>query len=658
MRIALENRSTKAHLRLTAVAIGLAAALAHFSLATVVRAASAAPAAAPASTSPDMMLLEQESKFEQEKAQYIQQNILDKIMGPDKAVVYVNVEMGLESRTVEMGMEKKKSDKKKNENDDGTQPAPQARVLVPGVPMPKSVIQVEEDRGGEAKESGGQMQQKKLDVRTTIKKLLVTILYDKKVPSDRILASKQAILALLKLTDNQLVFTPTTFTETAWQQVLTPKWIIPLILATLLLLFMWGPLASFFRRLNAALEDKTQKIDQTTQVKEESESENADEAEGDQEGGGGGAGEGEGQGLEGVTEEEKEEEEPMKKFEPFTYVGEQNLKGLAYLLRKEEPWIIALVISYLKPEFAKEVFSSMPPELQARVAVETATIRQTSLEQVMSIDEYVKKKIDFVLGGIENLLKILNEADKSTRENILEFLRNEKPQLYERVREEVVLFEDLLKFPDVAIQGIVREVGTESLSRALRGAPPEYMNKFFANMSAGAAALLKESMDYGRPLTPEQIDEERKSLMDLVTKLEREGKINIRKKRKTGILEGEEAADDSEPLHFEPVKGAAKSPPKSDPAKAQEFLQTALGYYEQGQYGEAVQNLHYAIQQQEDLWQAYQYMGAAYYAQGMIDQAAGAYERMLEINPDDSLRAWVDAWKAQAGLPAGRAEAV
>src|SRR5438270_4279306 len=240
----------------------------------------------------------------------------------------------------------------------------------------------------------------------------------------------------------------------------------------------------------------------------------------------------------------------MKKFEPFKYVTEENLKRLAYLIRKEEPWIIALVLSYLKPEFAKEVLASMPPELQARVAVETATIRQTSLEQVMSIDEYIKKKIDFVLGGVENLLKILDEADKTTRETILEYLKNEKPALFEGVREEVVLFEDISKFPDAAIQVIVREVGTESLSRALRGASPEYMNKFFINMSAGAAALLKESMDYGRPLTPDQIEEERKKLMDIISKAERDGKISIRKKRKATMLEGEEASDEAPEFHL------------------------------------------------------------------------------------------------------------
>src|SRR5690242_13620753 len=64
---------------------------------------------------PDMALLDQESRFEREKTQYLQENIVDKILGPGKAVVIVNVEMGLESRASEMGMSKGKSDKKKNE---------------------------------------------------------------------------------------------------------------------------------------------------------------------------------------------------------------------------------------------------------------------------------------------------------------------------------------------------------------------------------------------------------------------------------------------------------------------------------------------------------------------------------------------------------------
>lgn len=624
--------------------ISAVAGMTAFVFVTLLHAATAPAPAASDGMSADMFLLEQESRFEREKTQYLQENVLDKILGPGKAVVIVDVEMGLESRNTEMGMNKSKSDKKKNENEDGSGPSAPARVLVPGVPMPKSVAQVEEDRGGSSQESGGQMQQKKVDVRTNIKKLLVTVLYDKRVQSDKLQAVKQAIIALLKVTENQMIFTPTVFSETVWEQVLTPKWIIPLSLAMLLLLFLWGPLASFFRRLNRALEDKTQLITQTMQMKQESENTDQEESEGENAAGGGGGGLGENGEL--LTPEQKEGEEEMKKFEPFKYVSPENLKRLAYLIRKEEPWIIALVLTYLKPEFAKEVLSSMPPELQARVAVETATIRQTSLEQVMSIDEYIKKKIDFVLGGLENLLKIMDEADKTTRETILEYLKNEKPQLYERVREEVILFEDLLKFPDSAIQIIVREVGTESLGRALKGAAPDYLNKFFMNMSAGAAALLKESMEYGRPLTPEQIDEERKKLMDIVSKAERDGKINIRKRRKMSMLEGEEASDDETASvqlgHSKPAE------PKGDPQQAEQFLQAGIAYFQQGQYPEAVQNFHYSLQALPNQWQVYQYLGSAYQAQGMPTEAMGAYERMLELNPNDaSLRDWVQQLKSQ-----------
>jgi flagellar motor switch protein FliG len=611
----------------------------------------AAVHAAEPSVSPDMALLDQESKFEREKTEYLQENVLDKILGPGKAVVIVDVEMGLESRNTEMGMSKGKSDKKKNPNDpDGGGPAPQARVLVPGVPMPKSPFQMEEDRGGASQEAGGAMQQKKLDVRTTIKKLLVHVLYDKRVKPDKLLAVKQAIVALLKVSDAQMVFTPTTFTETAWEQLLTPKWIIPLALAFWLMLFLWGPLASFFKRLNAALEDKSQKIEQTMTSKSENEEQSQEENEGEKEAAGGGGGDGEGDLTEDEQKALEEQEEAMKKFEPFQYVSEQNIKGLAYLLRKEEPWIVALVLSYLKPEFAKEIFASFPPEVQARVAVETATIRQTSLEQVMSIDEYVKKKIDFVLGGVDNLIKILNETDKSTRENILDYLKNEKPVLYERVREEVILFEDVLKFPDAAIQVIVREIGTEQLARALKDASPDYINKFLINMSAGAAALLKESMDYGRPLTPEQIEEERKKLMDIITKLERENKISVRKKAKRGILEGEEAADDSEPLNLNIGKAGAGQT-KADPARAQSLFQAGATFYEQGNLPEALRSFHEAVQADPSFWQAYQYMGTAYASQGMMNEAMGSYERMLELNPNDpSLREWVLQFKAQQGV--------
>src|SRR6266581_1151481 len=78
-----------------------------------------APSGTQATLSADMLLLEQESQFEREKTLYLQENVLDKILGPGKAVVIVDVEMGLESRAMTMEMGKNKSEKKKNEGLNG-----------------------------------------------------------------------------------------------------------------------------------------------------------------------------------------------------------------------------------------------------------------------------------------------------------------------------------------------------------------------------------------------------------------------------------------------------------------------------------------------------------------------------------------------------------
>ena len=51
----------------------------------------------------------------------------------------------------------------------------------------------------------------------------------------------------------------------------------------------------------------------------------------------------------------------QEKYVPFSYVDEKNLKRLLYLIRREPPEMIALVVSYLKSEFVREVLTSLSP---------------------------------------------------------------------------------------------------------------------------------------------------------------------------------------------------------------------------------------------------------------------------------------------------------
>jgi tetratricopeptide (TPR) repeat protein len=570
-------------------------------------------------------LLDQESKFEREKADYLQQHVLDKILGVGKAVVIVEVELGVETKVTKQAAAEQKNEKKKKLND--------MDFLLPGVPNPKSVTNEAGTPPAESKQESGEATKTTFEVRTVIRKQTVTVLHDEKIQKEKLDTVKEAIMVALKIDTkrgDKIEFKKTKFTLGFWDRMLEPYILVPTVIATLLLFFLFGPLSAFFRSYVRTLREKG-----GTEVTVDSKFAGGPEGEeGDGKGGKGGGG---GGGVGGLADLEAMDRE-KKKYIPFKYVDDDNLKRLIYLIRKESTQYISLVISYLKPEYVKEILSSLPAEIQAKVAIEMATIRQMNQEQVMNVDNDLKEKVDFLIGGLDHLLKVLDQVDKATRDNILEYLKNEKAELYEKVKKFIITFDDVPSFPDQAMQVVIRELKSDNMAKALRDAPVDVLNKFFMNMSANASAVLKEEMEYGRPLTPEEIEEERKKILDMIKQLERDGKIFIREKPKNVILEG---AQD--------VVGGAGGAAAGDSSYT-EYFNAGVGFYEAGQFEEALSYFEYCIQLNPSDAGLHQYLGNSLYSLGRTQEGIAAFEKALEINPDDqSLREWLNQQKGLVG---------
>lgn len=559
-------------------------------------------------------LMEQQTKYEKEKAQYLQEYVLDKIMGPGKAIVIVDVELSVETKKVQQAANNKKSEKKKRIGD--------VDYLLPGVPNPKSVTQ--ESAPGESKEESGQAEETKYESKTVIKKQVVTVIHDEKISQSILDSVKEAIIASLKIDfkrGDKIDFKKTKFTQGFWDEILKPLILVPSVLFVLLLFFLFGPLASFFRQYVKTLREKS-----GTEVTVDSKFEGGPGDEDGKGGGGGGGG--------ALTQAELEElEKEKKKYHPFSFVDDENIKRLVYIIRKEPPKTIALVISYLKPEHVKEMLTALDAEIQAQVAVEMATIRQMTQDEVLAIDNDLKEKIDFLIGGLEHLLQVFEGIDKTTTDNILAYLQDQRPELYEKVRKYIITFEDIPGFPDQAIQVIIRELKSENLAKALRNAPPEIMNKFFSNMSANAAAILKEEMEYGRPLTNEEIEFERKKILDIIKALEKEGKIFVREKPKNTGLEGLQ----------ESTEGGAET---QDSSTFSQYFEAGTQLYDNAQYQDAIGYFQYCLSLGVNQPMVYQYLGNCYHAMGSVAEATTMYEKALELNPEnEDLRTWLTEQK-------------
>lgn len=627
---------------------------------------------------PDVDLVRQTTALKADTEAKIQSDILDPILGKGQAKVFMDLELEYVTNLRETTKQGAGMAERYKEKPGARAGAFATQFILPGVPKPKNITQ---PSGGD-KPSAAQGQvavqereekEQYFGLKTEVKKLQVTVVHNDsllttKPEQDAVRSRIVDALAHFKATPDQVVFRPTRFNRLDWREDFKkPEVYLPLLYAALLLfflMFLFGPLARFFRKYVEALLQKP-----AAEVNVESKIEQPEEED-----------EGPGGPEESKLDimlgrkppeppPESEEDEAMKKFEPFSYINEENLKRLGnlFLLRREEPWLIAVVLSYLKPEYARQVLTTLPVELQAKVAMEALKVRQVTREQVVAIDAEIKESVDFVVGGMERLVQLLEESDTHTRQNILEYLKNDKPATYERVRKWVLTFEDVVNFPDRDMQTIVRELKTESMAKALQGAPPDVVQKFLSNMSAGAASLLKESMEYTKGLTPAQVEEERSKIIDVVKALEKEGKVAVRQ-RPEGVGEGfqEELAVDREQKYVPPSSPAGSeapagarisggqpvvptpAPTQRDPAMSQQYLAAGAQMLQAGRQDEALQYLQAAAQLDPDNAQAQQYLGTALHQAGRVGEALACFERLLRLNPDPQLKAWVDSFKAQA----------
>jgi flagellar motor switch protein FliG len=122
---------------------------------------------------------------------------------------------------------------------------------------------------------------------------------------------------------------------------------------------------------------------------------------------------------------------------------------------------------------------------------------------------------------------ILNYLDRSNETAILNTIEQNSPDLAEKIRRMMFVFEDLINVDDRGIQEILKEAGKEDLVLALKGAGEEMKTKVFKNMSERAAQAVKDDIESKGPVRVSEIEKAQQAILKIAKKLEEEGKIVI-----------------------------------------------------------------------------------------------------------------------------------
>ena len=212
---------------------------------------------------------------------------------------------------------------------------------------------------------------------------------------------------------------------------------------------------------------------------------------------------------------------------PFAIARKADAQQILNIINYEHPQTIALILCYLQVEKAAQIISELPEEIQSEVALRIATMNTTSPDVIREIEKVLDDKLSTivktettVLVGIDTLVGILNQVDRTTEKNITESLQEQDYELAEKIKSCMFVFEDILTLDDVAIQRILRDVETKELALALKGASEEVANVIYKNQSKRAAASLKEDIEYLGPVRLTDVEKAQQQIVAVIRRLE------------------------------------------------------------------------------------------------------------------------------------------
>ncbi|MBS4780793.1 flagellar motor switch protein FliG [Clostridium neonatale] len=235
--------------------------------------------------------------------------------------------------------------------------------------------------------------------------------------------------------------------------------------------------------------------------------------------------------------------EATAQYRPFSIARKADAHQLFNVIVSEQPQTIALILCYLQPDKAAQVMAELPEETQSEVAYRIATMNNTSPMVIKEIESVLEGKLSSVvrtemttIGGVETLVGILNQVDRTTEKNITEGLEREDAELADKVKSSMFVFEDIISLDDVSIQRILREVEASDLALALKGCSEEVAMCVYRNQSKRAAASLKEDMEFLGPVRLMDVEKSQQKIVSVIRRLDDAGEIIISRGGEDAII--------------------------------------------------------------------------------------------------------------------------
>ena len=210
-------------------------------------------------------------------------------------------------------------------------------------------------------------------------------------------------------------------------------------------------------------------------------------------------------------------------------------RAIAEIIRLEHPQIISIILSYLESDQAAAILQSLPENMRTDILLRVATLDGIQPSALYELDEMLEKQFagntDSIkssgVGGLKTAANLLNFMDSSYEAPLMESVKQIDEEIGDKIQDLMFVFDNLMDVDDRGIQSLLREISSENLIVALKGADESIKEKILNNMSKRAAEMLRDDLETKGPVKVSEVEAAQKEILTIARRMAETGEINL-----------------------------------------------------------------------------------------------------------------------------------
>lgn len=207
-------------------------------------------------------------------------------------------------------------------------------------------------------------------------------------------------------------------------------------------------------------------------------------------------------------------------------------QAILEVIRMEHPQIQSIVIAYLDSDQAAAVLSELDERQRTDIMMRISSLKSVQPAALRELNDILEAQFSSsgstssaVMGGSKVAADIMNFLDTAIESQVMDGIRDMDDELAEEIEELMFVFDNLGEVDDRAIQAILREISSDALILALKGADDIVAEKVFTNMSKRAAELLKDDLEAKGPVKLSEVEAAQKEILSTARRMADSGEI-------------------------------------------------------------------------------------------------------------------------------------